>query len=1282
MPIIFQALDILPRDEFIVSENDDECEVAYASEEEYEDDDEDAIKRKRRAKGYAQNRSSLLIHIFGRTNDGHNIQVDVEGFKPFFYIEAPSDLSVHNLKVAQKQLADFIQKQAHFARFVKIDLEFREKFYGFTNHKSFPFFKFTVQSQQNFSQLRRIFLNEENKPTIKFPIGSCWGRHAPAVYESNLDPMLRFLHTQNLSPCGWMQIPNDLEELEGELSIRVPYTLVTPAVAPAAAAPFKTVSWDIECFSSSGDFPLAKKNYRKVAKDLYALALDGRHAVELIEGAIAWSSGAAPVAGMSPIICRCRLGPDARRVFQAGMYKEKIYKEIERYLNKSSFAKEDAIEKLTSTLNGLMGARFPIAGDPIIQIGAVVSINNVVQERHIFVYPGCEPIEGAHVHVADDEASMLVKWFQWMELVNPDILIGYNVFGFDEKYLWERAEELGLTDDSSLQAFNRLCNDGGVMKCEESFLSSSALGDNYLYMWTTQGRLQVDLYHYIRRMTPLDSYKLDDVAMYYMSGPILSCDAAANGKAKLTIKGAVKDVRAGRAFKLLDEAGDGLTGKLLVTAIEGNVVTLDIGEIDAEEWAGIAAEAEKWVIVKDDVTPAELFKLHCGDDADRAKIARYCIQDCDLVLELYKKLEVFMNAMAMANVCSVPVRYIFTRGQGIKIESLIAKECLGLNKCILTLPAPNRTGSETSYEGAIVLDPIPGFYSRSAIGVADFASLYPSTIVSENISHDTLVWTKDYDDAGYLIKHSWGSNEYDLMEDIPYTDIKFDLLINDPEDKTKNPKKIKAGTRICRYAQDEAGTLPIIINKLLAARKAKRKEEAAETDPLRKILLDTEQLAYKLTANSLYGQLGSGTFKMRLQDLAASTTAYGRLQIMFAKAVIERFYGPDSGRKDCAANIMYGDTDSLFVEFNPRNPETGERLVGREGRQAVIDLTAEAGHLVSHALKPPHDFEFDKVFDPMLIFSKKRYAGKMFENNADDFVYKYMGIALKRRGNAPIVKKIYGGAMKMILDSNDVAGATRFVQEQAMDLIDGKTSMGMLAISKALKADYADPQRIAHKVLADRITLRDPGNAPAAGDRISYVFIKPAAGQIASKLQGDRIETPAYVKEKGLALDGPYYIDHQIAKPVAQMFGVMLEEMPGFQQGMLPANYDEMSMELQIAVRERVATALLFDAALQRASVLDKRRFMTKMFGLAPAQPTNQVKGVVKNTITKAMTATPVKKQSRLTNYFQNRELLQKIKSSPTTSKSGSSDEESIKSETTVTSASSGRKRKTVIVKG
>jgi DNA polymerase elongation subunit (family B) len=108
---------------------------------------------------------------------------------------------------------------------------------------------------------------------------------------------------------------------------------------------------------------------------------------------------------------------------------------------------------------------------------------------------------------------------------------------------------------------------------------------------------------------------------------------------------------------------------------------------------------------------------------------------------------------------------------------------------------------------------------------------------------------------------------------VRYTDIEYDNMIDDPEDMRKHKRKIKAGTRVCRYAQDTIGTIPKIVAGLLAARKAKRKEAEKESDPFKVALLDAEQLAYKLTANSLYGQLGSGTFKVRLKPLAASVTA-------------------------------------------------------------------------------------------------------------------------------------------------------------------------------------------------------------------------------------------------------------------------------------------------------------------------------------------------------------------------------------------------------------------------
>ena len=646
----------------------------------------------------------------------------------------------------------------------------------------------------------------------------------------------------------------------------------------------------------------------------------------------------------------------------------------------------------------------------------------------------------------------------------------------------------------------------------------------------------------------------------------------------------------GRAVVLLDEIGDELTDKLPITEVGSGFFRVQPSEADSEIDTDLAI---KWVIVKDDVSPADIFRLHRGTPADRALIAAYCIQDCDLTMDLYDKLETFNNAVSMANVNSVPVGMIFTRGQGVKIESLIFKFCHKENMTIITQTstpfnyvAPE--GSEEvqdSYEGAIVLDPTPGFYTKSPIGVCDFASLYPSTIESENISYDSLLWSKDYDLKGNEQKTvAYGDiQKYQKLGEAMgcrWIDISFDIWKPDPQDFRKNPKKLKVGTRVCRYAQypgTRKAILPQIVQKLLAARAAKRAEIKKESDPFRKALLDAEQLAYKLTANSLYGQLGSGVFKVRLQNLAASVTAYGRKQILFAKAAIEKFYGPEAKDPRCSAFVVYGDTDSLFVEINPRNPKTGERLEGREAIQATIDITTEAGEFITKALKKPHDFEFDKAFYPFIIFSKKRYVGNMYEENADDYYQKSMGLATKRRDYANIVKTIYGGAIKILLTNKDVGAAAKFVKDWITDLMNNKVSLNQLLLTKSLRSEYKSATPPAHKILADRITKRDPGNAPASGDRLSFIYVKQPPGFKGT--QGERIETPSFMKANGLKPDPEYYIEHQLENPIGQLFSILVDQLPGVRPPPQGWNSDP---DMQAAEREIYAREYLFKASKQK----------------------------------------------------------------------------------------------------
>jgi len=97
-----------------------------------------------------------------------------------------------------------------------------------------------------------------------------------------------------------------------------------------------------------------------------------------------------------------------------------------------------------------------------------------------------------------------------------------------------------------------------------------------------------------------------------------------------------------------------------------------------------------------------------------------------------------------------------------------------------------------------------------------------------------------------------------------------------------------------------------------------------------------------------------------------------------------------------------------------------------------------------------------------------------------------------------------------------------------------------LIISKALNSNYKKPEQIAHKVLADRIGLRDPGNKPSTGDRIPFVYIQT---KNKNALQGEKIENPDYALEHKLKIDYGHYISNQIMKPIQQLLSLVLYDL-------------------------------------------------------------------------------------------------------------------------------------------
>jgi len=561
----------------------------------------------------------------------------------------------------------------------------------------------------------------------------------------------------------------------------------------------------------------------------------------------------------------------------------------------------------------------------------------------------------------------------------------------------------------------------------------------------------------------------------------------------------------------------------------------------------------------------------------------------------------------MAKICSVPINFLVMRGQGIKLTSYVAKKC---REQRTLMPVIEKGGLDEGYEGAIVLDPKCDLYLDNPVACVDYASLYPSSMISENLSHDSKVWTREYDQAGNLIEE-WGEKDekgiyiYDNLPGYEYVDVNYDTY----KYVRKNPKaaaeKIKCGYKICRFAQpnisgEGQAIMPSILKELLKARKDTRKLIPQQTDDFMKNVLDQRQLGYKVTANSLYGQCGAKTSTFYEKDIAACTTAIGRKLLTYAKKIIEECYGnricqtKHYGKVKTSAEYIYGDTDSVFFTFNLQTPD-GKPIRGKEALEITIEIAQEAGHLASSFLKGPHDLEYEKTFMPFCLLSKKRYVGMLYETDPNKGKRKEMGIVLKRRDNAPIVKDIYGGIIDILMKKQNIKEAIDFLKSCLQNIVEEKYPMDKLIITKSLRSGYKNPNSIAHKVLADRITSRDPGNKPSSGDRIPFVYIVTSNK---TALQGEKIETPTFITENNLKIDYSFYITNQIMKPVQQVFALVLEKIWDLQGKTLTkgkkfkkeietlrSNCDEEKFEDKLEqLKNKEVKTLLFDEYLRETN--------------------------------------------------------------------------------------------------
>eukprot|EP00927_Polykrikos_kofoidii_P028967 TRINITY_DN25129_c0_g1_i1.p1 TRINITY_DN25129_c0_g1~~TRINITY_DN25129_c0_g1_i1.p1 ORF type:complete len:1084 (-),score=236.72 TRINITY_DN25129_c0_g1_i1:126-3377(-) len=466
-------------------------------------------------------------------------------------------------------------------------------------------------------------------------------------------------------------------------------------------------------------------------------------------------------------------------------------------------------------------------------------------------------------------------------------------------------------------------------------------------------------------------------------------------------------------------------------------------------------------------------------------LARHVLSDAEGAALVFEKLCMGYNLIEMARATGVPIDFLLSRGQMVKVTSQLLRKARAQG---FVLPGRGAGGGDT-YEGGFVMEPQTGLHEDPVV-VLDFASLYPSIMIARNLCYTTLL-PEGADRAA-----ASGNGV-------------------DPACITRSLATSETGSPHLFVTKDlRRGLLPQILEELLAARAVAKRAMGEASDPIKKAVLNGRQLALKISANSVYGFTGATSGNLPCLEIAASVTAYGRDMIQSTAAFVEN--SADSPK------VIYGDTDSVMVSF------------GNVSRDEAVRRGKELAAAATEQFPAPIKLAFEKVLQPYLLLNKKRYAGLPWSGEKS-LALDMKGIETVRRDWCGLVRQVVEHSLEQLLKPDrSIEAVVEYVRNVIADLRRGAMDMRLLVISKALgkkgEADYV--AKAAHVELAEKLRKRDPATAPRPGERVHYVVIAGAAG---AKVY-ERAEDPRYVQANGLPIDADYYIEQQLKQPLLRIF--------------------------------------------------------------------------------------------------------------------------------------------------
>ncbi|XP_013200299.2 DNA polymerase zeta catalytic subunit [Amyelois transitella] len=425
-------------------------------------------------------------------------------------------------------------------------------------------------------------------------------------------------------------------------------------------------------------------------------------------------------------------------------------------------------------------------------------------------------------------------------------------------------------------------------------------------------------------------------------------------------------------------------------------------------------------------------------------------------VRMMEKLDIINRTSELARLFGLQWWEVLSRGSQFRVESLMLRAARPLNLIALSPTVKQRSVMRAPECLPLIFEPESRFYSDPVI-VLDFQSLYPSMMIAYNYCFSTCIGR---------VQHINGDSAYEFGAwRLRIPKAKLEALV-----KNGHVHWSPVGVGFVKSAV-RRGVLPALLRRILAARQAVKKSMKMQTDEAVKKAMHSRQLGLKLIANVTYGYTAANfSGRMPCVEVADSVVSKGRETLERAIQLVRK--------GSWNAKVVYGDTDSMFVVV-PGGTRAEAFAVGQQIADAV---TADN--------PSPVALKLEKVYQPCILQTKKRYVGYMYESpDQETPVYEAKGIETVRRDGCPAGVKLLHRALCELFSTGDMSRVKRSVVSLLSRLADDSLPIQDLFFSREYHGPngYRPGAVAVPNEIAKRIAATDRRAVPRPGWRVRWL---------------------------------------------------------------------------------------------------------------------------------------------------------------------------------------------------